>query len=103
MNRKIVCLCGSTRFKEAFEEANKRETIKGNIVLSVGWFGHCEATPIQKGQKVELDKLHFDKIRLADEVIFLNVNGYMGESTLRELSFAVGLQKKISFLEEPEY
>jgi hypothetical protein len=103
MTRKIVCLCGSTRFKEAFEEANKRETLKGNIVLSVGWYGHCEDTPISPKQKVELDKLHFDKIRLADEVIFLNVNGYMGESTLRELSFAVGLQKKISWLEEPEY
>lgn len=103
MDRKIVCLCGSTRFKEAFEEANKRETIKGNIVLSVGWFGHLDAEPMSSEQKEKLDALHLDKIRMADEVIFLNVGGYMGKSTCRELSFAVRLQKKISWLEEPEY
>jgi hypothetical protein len=103
MTKKIVCLCGSTRFKEAFEEANKRETLKGNIVLSVGWYGHCEDTPISEEQKEKLDELHLDKIRMSDEVLFLNVGGYMGKSTCRELSFAVGLQKKISWLEEPEY
>ena len=37
--RTIVCLCGSTRLKEAFEEANRRETLGGKIVLSVGLFG----------------------------------------------------------------
>ena len=103
MKRKIVCLCGSTKFKEAFEEAYKRETLKGNIVLSVGWYGHCEDTPIPEEQKEKLDELHLDKIRMADEVLFLNVNGYMGKSTCRELIFAFGLQKKISWLEEPEY
>jgi len=103
MDRKIICLCGSTRFKEAFEEANKRETIKGNIVLSVGWFGHLDAEPMTLEQKEKLDELHLDKIRMADEVLFLNVGGYIGESTCKELSLAVGLQKKIIWLEEPEY
>src|SRR6266704_190453 len=32
----IVCLCGSTRFSEAFHEANLRETLVGKIVLSIG-------------------------------------------------------------------
>ena len=36
MKRKIVCLCGSTRFSEAFRKANFDETLKGNIVLTIG-------------------------------------------------------------------
>jgi hypothetical protein len=99
MKRKIVCLCGSTRFKEAFEEANKHETLKGNIVLSVGWYGHCEDTPVPEEQKESLDELHLDKIRMADEIIFLNVGGYLGDSSLNELDFACKQHKKIRFLE----
>jgi hypothetical protein len=103
MNRHIVCLCGSTRFKEAFENANKRETLKGNIVLSVGWYGHCENTPIPEEQKEKLDELHLDKIRMADEILVLNVNGYIGKSTENEIRYALGLFKVIKFLEEPTY
>lgn len=33
---KIVTLCGSTRFGEAFDRANLEETLAGNIVLTVG-------------------------------------------------------------------
>lgn len=37
---KVVTLCGSTRFKDAFMEVQKRLTLEGNIVISVGLFGH---------------------------------------------------------------
>ena len=37
---KVITLCGSTRFKDAFMEAQKRLTLEGNIVISVGLFGH---------------------------------------------------------------
>ena len=36
----IITLCGSTRFKEQLMEAQKRLTLEGNIVISVGLFGH---------------------------------------------------------------
>ena len=38
---KVVTLCGSTRFKNEFMEAQKRLTLEGNIVISVGLFGHA--------------------------------------------------------------
>jgi hypothetical protein len=41
-NRKIVCLCGSTRFGDAFAKANLEETLAGNIVLSVGCYTHSD-------------------------------------------------------------
>lgn len=37
---KVITLCGSTRFKEGFMKAQKRLTLKENIVISVGLFGH---------------------------------------------------------------
>lgn len=37
---KVITLCGSTHFKDAFMETQKRLTLEGNIVISVGLFGH---------------------------------------------------------------
>lgn len=97
----IVCLCGSTRFKQAFIDANFRETMASRIVLSVGWFGHADReiyTPTPE-EKAKLDELHLRKIDLADTVMILNVGGYIGESTRNELNYAREQGKRIEFLE----
>ena len=100
MRRTIVCLCGSTKFKDAFIEANFRETMKGHIVLSVGFFRHTdEVRSCTEEEKKMLDALHFDKIELADEVLVLNVGGYIGESTQSELDYAIEHGKNIRYLE----
>lgn len=97
----VVCLCGSTRFKDAFIEAQRAETLAGKIVLSVGLFGHAEAMDMGGPVKAMLDKLHLRKIDLADEVLILNVGGYIGESTRRELDYARNAGKRVRFLETP--
>lgn len=96
----IVCLCGSTKFKQEFIEANFRETMAGKIVLSVGFFSHADKkfyTPTEQ-EKIMVDELHKRKIDLADEVLILNVGGYIGESTKSELEYATKLGKTIRFL-----
>lgn len=98
---KIVCLCGSTKFKAEFEEANKQETLKGNIVLSVGYFGHQEDIPPDKDTKEALDSLHLRKIDLADEVLVINPNQYIGASTKQEIAYASSKGKPIRYLEQP--
>ena len=98
----IVCLCGSTRFYEAFQQANFLETMAGRIVLSVGFYGgsiHGETVGITPADKTRLDDLHLRKIDLADEVLILNVNGYIGQSTARELAYARQQGKRVRFLE----
>ena len=35
-NYKVIILCGSTRFKDQFMEAQKRLTLEGCIVICVG-------------------------------------------------------------------
>lgn len=102
----VVCLCGSTRFSEAFQQANFSETLAGRIVLTIGCdmksdnelfknMSEDELTEV----KTRLDKLHFQKIELADEVLILNVGQYIGESTKRELAYAKSLNKGIRYLE----
>jgi len=97
---RIVCLCGSTRFTGAFREANLQETLKGKIVLSVGCDSKSDVElRIRPEEKAMLDTLHLRKIDLADEVMILNVGGYIGESTRRELDYARSLGKPIYWLE----
>ena len=94
---KIICLCGSTKFKEEYREVEARETLKGNIVLTCGLFGHADGIPLSEKDKERLDDLHLMKIGLADEVIVINVGGYFGESTKRELLYARRARKPVSF------
>ena len=101
----IVCLCGSTRFYEEFQKANYRFTMEGKIVLTVGFYPHSQnqAHGEQLGctpeQKLLLDNLHLRKIDLADRVFVLNKDGYIGDSTRRELAYAIFKGKGIDFLE----
>jgi len=99
-NRKVVCLCGSTKFKCEYIKANRDETLKGNIVLSVGLFGHIEGLDMESDTKEGLDCMHLDKISISDEILVINKNGYIGKSTLREILFAEALGINIRYLEE---
>ncbi len=102
----IVCLCGSTRFWRTFQEASLKLTLGGAIVLSIGaasgtddeHFGNLDRASYDQ-VKEELDELHLRKIDLADEVLILNVDGYLGTSTRRELAYARSLGKPVHFWE----
>lgn len=98
---KVITLCGSTRFKDEFLEAQKRLTLEGNIVISVGLFGHSGDDEVwTEGVKGMLDRQHLAKIDLADEIFVVNVGGYIGESTRREIAYAEYKGKSITYLEE---
>lgn len=95
---KVITLCGSTRFKEQFLEVQKRLTLEGNVVISVGLFGHSGDEEVWKpGIKEMLDRMHLSKIDMADEVYVINVDGYIGESTRREIEYAQSKGKTIKY------
>lgn len=98
---KIVCLCGSTKFKQEFEEANVRETFNEHVVLSVCCFAHADNlwSLITPEMKSKLDELHKRKIDLADEILVLNVGGYIGDSTKSEIAHAIKTGKKVRWLD----
>jgi hypothetical protein len=105
---RIVTLCGSTRFPDAFALANAHLSMMGNLVISVGLCGHAdeprgarfltsdgdESTP----EKQRLDRLHYRKIDLADAIYVVNVGGYVGSSTRREIAYAQARGKAVEWM-----
>ena len=107
-NYKVITLCGSTRFKDEFLKVQKDLTLQGNIVISVGLFGHSGDSEVWENMgegtltktKEMLDDMHKRKIDMADEIFVINVNGYIGESTKSEIEYAKSLGKKVNYLED---
>ena len=106
-NYKVITLCGSTRFKDEFLKAQKDLTLKGNIVISVGLFGHSGDNEVWENMdegtitktKEMLDDMHKRKIDMADEIFVINVGGYIGDSTKSEIEYALSTNKKVNYLE----
>ena len=97
----VITLCGSTRFKNQFLEAQKRLTLDGNIVISVGLFGHSGDDEVWvEGIKEMLDDMHKRKIDMADAIYVINVGGYIGSSTRSEIEYAKAHGKDVRYLEE---
>ena len=105
---KVITLCGSTKFKDEFIKVQKDLTLKGNIVISVGLFGHAGDNEVWENMdegtltktKEMLDDMHKRKIDMADEIFVINVHGYIGESTKSEIEYAIKNNKKVNYLEE---
>ena len=98
---KVITLCGSTRFKTEFLDAQKRLTLDGNIVISVGLFGHSGDDEVwTAGTKEMLDNMHKRKIDMSDAIYVINPGGYIGESTRSEIEYAKAHGKEIMYLEQ---
>lgn len=98
---KVITLCGSTKFKEQYLKAQKQLTLEGNIVISVGLFGHSGDDEVwTEGTKAMLDDMHKRKIDMADEIFVVNVGGYIGESTRSEIQYAIENDKCVRYLED---
>jgi hypothetical protein len=97
---KVITLCGSTKFKDDFFREQKRLTLEGNIVISLGLFGHSgDNEALSEKTKEMLDDMHKRKIDMADEIFVINKGGYIGSSTKSEIEYAISHNKKVNYLE----
>ena len=96
---KVITLCGSSRFKEDFERINKELTLAGNLVISLGVWGHAGDTFTEE-QKVMLDDIHKRKIDMADAIYVINKDGYIGSSTRSEIKYAIAHGKQVILMED---
>lgn len=105
----IICLCGSTRFHEMYVKKNLELTCSGHIVLTIGadfksdeeLFKNMGTQDLMK-LKAKLDVLHLRKIDMCNYIYVLNVGGYIGESTAREIAYAESIGKAVVYLEGAE-
>lgn len=99
---KIVCLCGSTKFKKEFETATWEESLEGKIVLSVCCFTHHDGLIWTDDEIAVFHDLHRKKIEMADEILVINPEGYIGETTKEEIDYAKSLNKVVRYKYDPE-
>lgn len=102
--RRIVCVCGSSRFMDTIAvlqwELEKAGCIAlGMHLLPAGYGAFPDHQAEAEGVADQMDALHLDKIRMADAVYVVNVGGYIGRSTANEIRFATALGKPIEYLE----
>jgi len=104
---KIICLVGSSRFILHYATLAWELEKRGAITLGLHLLPkEYTSEPIPghlaeyEGVADRMDQLHLRKIDLADEVMVLNIGGYIGESTRREIKYAESLGKPVSYVEE---
>lgn len=101
----IICLCGSSRFVNEMAviawEFEKDGKITMGLHLLPEWYKtKCESHLAEaEGVAEQMDELHLRKIDLADRVFVVNVDGYIGDSTRREIAYATAHGKPVVYLE----
>lgn len=100
MSNGIICLCGSTKFYKLFDEVNYWLTIRNYIVLSIGCHSQSDFSlgiEETEANKTMLDRLHKEKVAMADAILVLDKNAYVGESTRSEIEYAQKLGKPVYY------
>ncbi len=99
---RIVCICGSTRFADHMNAEGEQLTLDGYIVVRpevIAYNRERDQQFVEPEVKERLDVLHLRKIDLADEVVVVTVDGYIGESTRREIAYAESTGKPPRYAE----
>lgn len=95
---KVITMCGSFKFISKIMEETERLTIEGNCVLSIIYETKKRETYSDVDCKL-FEQLHFQKIEMSDAIFVVNVNGYIGDATRKEIEYAKSLNKEIMYLE----
>ena len=95
MSMKIITICGSLKYQKEIIDVAEKLALKGNCVLTPVY-------PVSNNERTEnqlklLKEEHFKKIELSDEIMVVNVNNYIGDSTKLEIDYANKLNKQIAF------
>lgn len=95
---KRVTLCGSSKYWIAFDIINRKLSLEGYTVYSLAIFPHKDGESLSKEEKEILDQVHLDKIDNSDSIFVIDIDGYWGESTRREIAYAEKQGKVIKYL-----
>lgn len=96
---RVVTLCGSMRFRSEMERLEAELTLAGHVVLAPVLLP--ASTELGAEERARLGRVHLQKVAMADEVLVVDVDGYVGESTRREVEHACSLGIPVRFLERP--
>ena len=100
---KIICLCGSTRFTDEMLVKQWELTKQGHVVLTWcvlpnSYFTQGSNLAEKENVKDIVDETHKRKIDLSDEILVININDYVGDSTKSEIAYAIQHNKPVKWL-----
>jgi len=97
---RAVCLVGSThpKWKARYRQAEEELTKMGYVVLTVVWFK--DQLPNFEDHRDLLERVHFQKIRLADAVVLIHPDA-IGKHTAMEIEFARSIEKPVVTFLDP--
>lgn len=92
---KIITVCGSLKYQKEMMEIAEKMAKHGNCMITpvypTGKYGCSDE------EKIFLRKEHFEKIKLSDSILVVNVDNYIGEDTKKEIEYAKSLGKEIIY------
>lgn len=94
---KIITVCGSYKYEKEMKEITEYMALQGNCMITPIDLCKPNKEAYTKEQAIMFDKMHKEKIKLADAILVVNVNGYIGKSTKSEIEFAKSLNKEILY------
>ena len=95
---KIITVCGSLRFYKEMMEVTEEMELQGNCMLVPIYNpSRLHKDDFTEDEAFMLDKMHKERIKLADAILVVNVDGYIGSSTSKEIEFAKSLNKEIIY------
>jgi len=94
---KIITVCGSFKFMKEMMEITEKIGLQGNCMLTPVYPTNTSKDKYTEEQAKMAGKMHFERIKLADAILVVNVNNYIGESTKAEIEFAKSLGKEVMY------
>lgn len=94
---KIVTICGSMKYKDKMMEVAKELEIKNKYVVIQCIYSNARFN--EEEQQILAD-LHYNKIEISDVIYVVNVDGYIGNSTAKEIEYAKKFGKEVMYLED---
>lgn len=95
---KVITVCGSLKFYEEMMIATEKMELEGNCMLVPIYNPkRPHKDDFTKEEAEMLDKMHQERIKLAEAILVINVDGYIGSSTKKEIEFAKSLNKEIIY------
>ena len=94
---KIITVCGSFKFMKEMMEITEKIGLQGNCMLTPVYPTNKGKDKYTEEEAKIAGKMHLERIKLADAILVVNVNNYIGESTKAEIQFAKSLGKEVMY------
>ena len=96
---KVITICGSLKFEKDIKYWAEKLTFEGNCVLSIIYPISTDLGVYTPEQRRFFAEAHYKRIDLSDALFVVNKNGYIGDSTQKEIEYAKARGKEVIFLE----